>query len=275
MNIQRHLLETRHGYMHVRTIGEGDIPLVLLSPGLSAGRIYIPLAEYFNDRLIVIPDRLGFGHSDRLTTPLPFSELAQATLDALDSLGVDQFDAFGVHTGSIESIELAAIHPQRVRRLAVVEVPAFSENEIAEFKSHYVEHPPPARDGSHLKWYWNWWRIGDYDGGAPRPNTYDPKLTQQWVEEHLAALPDFWWAYHAAIEQPTRDRVKQITQPMMVFSTHDDLTEQTLRAIPSLPQGTAVIDLPDFADILKLFAWLPSDTETIISHLRPFLDESR
>ena len=59
---------------------------------------------------------------------------------------------------------------------------------------------------------------------------------------------------------------------MLVFSTHDDLTEQTLRAIPTLPEGTIVVDLPEFADILKLFAWLPADAEVIVSHLRPFLD---
>lgn len=272
--MRRHLIKTRHGHVHVRTAGDGGTPLVLLSPGLSAGRIYEPLAGYFDDRLVVIPDRLGFGHSDRLAQPLTFTQLAEATLDALDGLGVETFDAFGVHTGSIESIELAATRPDRVRRLAVVEVPAFSEDEVAEFKSHYVEHPAPTEDGSHLRWYWNWWRIGDYDGGAPRPNEYDPALTQRWVEEHLAVLPNFWWAYHAAIEHPTRDRVKDVSQPMLVFSTHDDLTEQTMRAIPTLPETTTLVDLPEFADILKLFAWLPADSEIIVSHLRPFLDEN-
>ena len=49
--------------------------------------------------------------------------------------------------GSVEAIELAASHPDRVRRLAVVEVPAFSVEEVEEFKSHYVEHPPPVETG--------------------------------------------------------------------------------------------------------------------------------
>jgi pimeloyl-ACP methyl ester carboxylesterase len=272
MALRRALIETRHGYMHVKTAGSGGTPLVLLSPGLSAGRVYEPLVDYFSDRLVVIPDRLGFGHSDRVSGPLPFTELAAATLDVLDALEIDTFDAFGVHTGSIESIELATSYPERVRRLSVVEVPAFSVEDVDEFKSHYVQHPSPTEDGSHLEWYWNWWSIGDYDGGAPRVNTYPPALTQRWVEEHLAALPDFWWAYHAAIEHPTRDLVKTVTQPMLVFSTHDDLAEQTLRAIPTLPENTTVVDLPEFADILKLFAWLPADAEVIVSHLRPFLD---
>lgn len=271
--MRRHLIETNHGHMHVTTAGEGNgTPFVLLSPGLSASRIYEPLAMQLPDRWLVMPDRLGFGHSDRLSEPISFGEYAASTLEALTALGIEQFDAFGIHTGSVEAIELAVSHPDRVRRIAVVEVPAFSEEEIEEFKSHYVSHREPAADGSHLDWYWRWWFVGGYDGGAPRPRTYTPELTQRWALEHLAALPDFWWAYHATIEHPTRELAPRVTQPFLVFSTHDDLTEQTMRAIPTLPPQATVVDLPQLADVLAFFAWLPGDTEIVIGHLLPFLD---
>ena len=272
--MRRHLIETSHGHLHVTTVGEGNgTPFVLLSPGLSSSWIYEALAEQLPGRWLVMPDRLGFGRSDRLTRPLPFSEYAASTLEVLDALGIGEFDTFGVHTGSVEAIELAVSHPDRVRRLAVVEVPAFSEEEIEEFKSHYVHHPEPEEDGSHLDWYWKWWFVGGYDGGAPRPRAYPPELTQRWVREHLAALPEFWWAYHATIEHPTRDLAPRVTQPFLVFSTHDDLVEQTLRALPTLPPQTTVVDLPQFADVLKFFAWLPEDTQIVFEHLLPFLDE--
>ena len=270
--MHRQLIETTHGYIHVRTFGEGGTPLLLSSPGLSSGRMYEALAAQLPGRRLVVPDRLGFGDSDRPKARLLFGEYARMTLEVLDALEIEEFDVFGIHTGSVEAIELAANHPDRVRRVAVVEVPAFSVEEIDEFKSHYVEHPPPVETGEHLEWYWRWWYVGGYDGGAPRKRSYEPALTHPWVQEHLASLPEFWWAYHATIEHPTRDLVRQITQPFLVFSTHDDLVEQTLRALPTLPAQTTVVDLPDFQDVLKFYAWLPEDTEIVLEHLIPFLD---
>jgi len=270
--LRRTLIETTHGHVHVRVRDGSGTPLLLSSPGLSSGRIYERLATQLHDRLLVIPDRLGFGHSDRPPGKLPFSAYSESTIEVVDALGVEQFDVFGIHTGSVEAIELAVSHPDRVRRLAVVEVPAFSVEEIEEFKSHYVAHPPPEKSGAHLDWYWRWWYVGGYDGGAPRPTSYAPDVTQAWVEEHLAALPDFWRAYHATIEHPTRDLVTRVTQPLLVFSTHDDLVEQTLRSIPTLPPQTVVVDLPEFQDVLKFFAWLPEDTAIVLEHLLPFLD---
>ena len=270
--MHRQLIETTHEYIHVRTFGEGGTPLLLSSPGLSSGRIYEALAAQLPGRQLVVPDRLGFGHSDRPATRLPFGEYARTTIEVLDALGVEEFDVFGIHTGSVEAIELAASHPDRVRRLAVVEGPAFSVEEVEEFKSHYVEHPPPVETGEHLEWYWRWWYVGGYDGGAPRKRSYDPPLTDPWVQEHLASLPEFWWAYHATIEHPTRDLVTQVTQPFMVFSTHDDLVEQTLRAIPTLPPQMTIAELHDFQDVLEFSAWLPEDARIVLEHLVPFLD---
>ncbi len=270
--MRRHMIETTHGCVHARVREGSGTPFLLSSPGLSSGRIYERLAAQLGDRHLVIPDRLGFGLSDRPAERLPFSAYSESTIEVLDALGVTEFDVFGIHTGSVEAIELAVTHPGRVRRLAVVEVPAFSKDEIEEFKSHYVAHPPPAASGEHLDWYWKWWFVGGYDGGAPRPTSYAPEITQAFVEEHLAALPDFWWAYHATIEHPTRDLAPKVTQPMLVFSTHDDLVEQTLRALPTLPPQTIVVDLPEFQDVLKFFAWLPDDTAIVLEHLLPFLD---
>ena len=66
--IRRRLLPTRHGHVHVRVAGGGEgTPPVFLHPSLSSGRVYTPFAPLLgNDRLLVMPDRLGFGDSDEL-----------------------------------------------------------------------------------------------------------------------------------------------------------------------------------------------------------------
>lgn len=271
--VRRHLVETGHGAVHVRTTGDGGTPLLCLHPALSTSRIYEGLATALGpDRLVVMPDRLGFGFSDRLREPISFPQYADSTIAVLDALGVERCDVFGVHTGSSEAIELATAHPTRIRRVAVVEVPGFTGDEIEEFKSHYVAHPAPVEDGSHLLWYWNWWRLGGYDGGAPRPTIRPPEEIQPWVIEHLAVLPDFWWSYFATIAHPIADLVRRVTQPLLVVSTGDDLTEQTTRAIPTLPPQAQVVELPHFADVLRFYAWDDETVAEFIPIFRRFLD---
>ena len=270
---RRHLVETPHGAVHVRTTGGGGTPLLCLHPGLASGRCYDGLAAALGpDRLVIMPDRLGYGCSDRLAAPITFPEYALSTVAVLDALGIEQCDVIGVHTGSSEAIELATAHPSRIRRVALIEVPAFTGDEIAEFKSHYVAHPKPVEDGSHLVWYWNWWLYGGSDGGAPRPHLRPPEQIQPWVIEHLAALPDFWWGYFATIEHPIAELVRRVTQPLLVFSTNDDLAALTRRAIPTLPAQAQVVELPDFDDVLRFYAWDDATVAEVVPALRRFLD---
>ena len=270
---RRHIVETRHGHMHVRVAGSGTgTPFVFLHPSLCSGQVYKPFIELLGtDRTLLMPDRLGFGDSDRLEKPITLEGYASATLDALDALGVDDFDALGIHSGSCELIELATAHPARVRRAALITIPYFTPDEVAHFKDRYVSHPEPTNDGSHLSWYWRWWREGGFDGSAPRTIDYPPALTQEWVTRHLTALPHFWWAYHAVIQYPTAQRLPQITQPLLLFRTPDDLEEQTEAAIPLLPQQAELVDAPGFSDVLQYYAWSPEDAAEIANHLRRFV----
>src|SRR5262245_64843041 len=96
-------------------------PLVLLHMSPLSGRMFDRIApDLARDRQLVVPDRLGFGASDRLAAPLRFEEYARSTLDALDALGIGTFDVCGIHSGSCEAIELAVAHGGRVRRAAIV-----------------------------------------------------------------------------------------------------------------------------------------------------------
>ena len=273
LKVRRHLVETEHGHVHMRTAGEGGVPLLCLTGALSCGRDYEPLARALGpDRLVVMPDRLGYGDSDRLAAPITFPEYANSTIAVLDALGVESCDVFGVHTGSSEAIELATAHPSRIRRLAVVELPAFSAAEIEEFKSHYTVHPAPVEDGSHLRWYWDWWATGGEGGGAHRPVSRPPEVIQPWVIDHLDALPDLWWSFAATIEHPIAELVQRVTQPMLVLSTHDDLHEQTLHAIPTLPANARVVELPHLADVLRFYAWDDETLADLLPILRDFYD---
>lgn len=238
-NAKRQLVRTRHGHVHVRTLGRGGTPLLLLHMSPLSGRMWDAVAPMLaRERVLVIPDRIGFGDSDRLTAPLPFPEYARSTLDMLDALGVEIVDVLGIHTGACEAVELASTHAERVRRIAIVAFPALSENERREFKEKYGPPPEPVADGSHLQRYWQWWSEAD------DAHEWPPDLIHARVLDHMRAAPNVWWTYHSVFDYPAGERAAAIRQPFTVFAPHDDLWETTRRSLAALPDHAVVVELP-------------------------------
>jgi pimeloyl-ACP methyl ester carboxylesterase len=259
----RHLLATRHGYMHVRTVGAGGVPLLLLHMSPLSGDMWAAVLPLLStDRLVVVPDRIGFGDSDRLGAPMPFEEYALATLDALDALEIEQVDVLGIHTGACEAIELASMHPARIRRIAVLALPALDDDERARFKADYGPPPKLRADGSHLQVYWRWWDDADPDQEWPT------ELIHERVLDHLRAGPDVWWTYHAVFDYPAAERIPLIGQPFLVLAPHDDLWEPTKRAAGSLPSQARYVELPHLGyEVFTLAA------EEMADRVRAFLDD--
>lgn len=238
-------------------------PLVLLHMTPLSGSMHesiMPLLA--TDRLVVAPDRLGFGYSDKIPEPLPMETYAAATLEALDALdlGIQQFDALGTHSGSVESVELGYAHPERVRRVGMVAVPAYTEQELEDRRYRFGGYPGPTEDGSHLEWHWQ--RRFLY-----RQPPWDLPLFQWRLVQELLAGPDAWFAYKAVFEYPLRQRLLALRQPILVLGPHDDLWEQTDRSRAWLPPNARFVDLPHLA--LDIFYYA---TEEIARLIRGFLD---
>lgn len=277
--VRRRLLDTRLGQMMVRTAGPTDPaaaagaalpPLVLLHMSPLSGRMFEKvLPRLAADRLVVMPDRIGFGQSDRLAAPVAFEEYALATRDALDGLGIETYDVFGMHTGSNEAVEHATAWPGRVRRAGVAAVPLFTPEEVADFKAHYSAPPVIEPDGSHLQRYWEWWQqagIWWEDQGRP---AWPAELRWSRVRDHLIAGPNVWWTYHAVFDYPLADRLGRIRQPFLVLAPHDDLWTQTERALPLLPPQAEVVDMPHGDS--EIFDLLADETA---AHLHRFFGEA-
>lgn len=259
---RRHLVDTGEGQMHVRTVGEGGTPLVLLHSQVVSSRWYDYTAPLFaTDRLVAMPDRIGYGDSDPADRPLSFPEFAKLTLEALDEIGVTTFDAAGIHSGGIEAIELAVQQPDRVRRVATITAPVFTDEERPAIKEMFGPPPELADDGSHLEFAWGWWQ------GA-QPDGFDLEVVQDWLIDHLKAWPNYWWTFGQAIDYPMAEKLPQITQPLMLLIPHDDIHEQTQRAVPLLPDGAEVVDLPHMANVMAV---LTTHVEEVCGHLRRFL----
>jgi len=114
--------------LHVRVLGEenvGQEPCLLIHGfDLRGGAQWGPVArELSRDRRVLLPDLLGFGHSERVQVPVStYSHAGQARLLAhlLDGLGVQRADVVGSSYGGGVAAQLALDYPGLVRRLVIL-----------------------------------------------------------------------------------------------------------------------------------------------------------
>lgn len=252
--VRRHLCRTRFGHMHVRESGSGGVPLVLLHYTPYSSLAFEPVMERLaRSRRTLAVDRIGFGMSDPAPRVLTMAEYARATLDALATLGVEHFDLAGIHTGAVESLEIATAHEQAVRRLALVAMPVWSDKEAAGlegFMGSFLQDP--QADGSHLVAMWRSAKAmgeGHYPLGQPagvdaeRPDGWPLELVNGFVLHYLLAGPRWYWIYPAIAGFPAAERLPEVRQPLLYVRTLDDIWEQTGRAVALLPEHARLLTL--------------------------------
>jgi pimeloyl-ACP methyl ester carboxylesterase len=241
----RRIYPTRFGQLHLRSHDGRGVPLVLLHMSPRSGAMWEAFQEKI-ERPTHAPDRLGYGFSDAPPWALSLEQYAQATVDGLKAAGMQgQIDLLGVHTGSIEAIEIAHLLGSQVRRVVVVGMPLFTADEQQRQLEKYSEQPlRPASEGGHV--------LGAWRGGlALRQPPYDlGDAHRRFIEHVLAANPGA--AFRAACEYAIDKKIKSLKTPLTVFAPHDDIIEQTLRVKPLLKPSATYVDLPDLG--LDLFS---------------------
>jgi len=241
----RRIYPTRFGQMHLRSNdGKGKgVPLVLLHMSPRSGAMWETLQERL-ERPTHAPDRLGYGFSDAPPWALSLEQYAQSTVDTLKAAGVQgEVDVMGMHTGSLEAVEVAHQLGSQVRRVIVVGMPLFSTEEQQRQLEKYSEQPlRPATEGGHV--------LGAWRGGfAFRQPPYDlADVQRRFVEHVLAANPGA--AFRAACSYPIEKKLKSLKAPLTVFAPHDEIIEQTVRVKPLLKPGATFVDLPEMGQDL-------------------------
>jgi len=113
--------------LHVLTLGDPladptGAPIVLIHGFNAAGfATWLPWAEKLQaaGRSVIIPDMLGFGHSERvpeLGAHYSIVGRGQQVLGILNAMNVDTFDVVGESFGGAITAEIALKAPQRVRK---------------------------------------------------------------------------------------------------------------------------------------------------------------
>ena len=256
-NIRRGFADIDEGQIHYRTAGEGDPPLVMFHMSPSSSQHLEPLIARMGDsRRVIAPDMLGNGHS---SPPAPAEPdllyFAESLLRALDTLGIERFDAYGAHTGAKIALELAIAHPDRVRKLIFDAVSVRSSAAADELLSG-INPVEIDDDGTHLLRAWHmvrdsylffpWWK----HTAAARRNLGLPETQALHGEvlEMLAAIRTYHLSYRAAIIHTNEERLPLITVPTLVACAESDQLFPMLDEAAELVPGGQKAALPSRKD---------------------------
>lgn len=238
MSERRQIVSTSLGHVHLRSNGEGGVPLVLLHMSPRSSQMWMRLQAVL-PRTSVAVDRPGYGFSDAPEQTPSLADYAEATLEAVSRAGVTgRFDVLGMHTGSLEAIELAHLAPGRVRQVAIVAIPVFNAAERAHGLATFAQlRTTPSENGEHLLPAWR----ARFQFRSPPFDLAD--VQRRYVDYLLAPWPG--QAYESVFGTDCEQRLRALGRPVIAFAPRDDVYEITTRSRPLLPAGSQYIDLPD------------------------------
>jgi pimeloyl-ACP methyl ester carboxylesterase len=259
--IRRDYAGSSAGQLLVRRMGPADgRPLVLFhsSPlsGLSLERM---MQAFATDRPVVAFDTPGNGDSASLPGTPEMREIAGAVVEAIESLGLDEYDVYGTHTGAMLAIEVGIARPGQVRHVVLDGVTMFTPDEIADMLPKYLFPLQITSDGSHLTWAWQlrrdmalWfpWYEHNVEHMWKGPTFPTAAALHANFVEFLKAGTTYHLPYRAAIDFPTRERLPLLRVPTLLCCAPDDVLRGGLAEAGALTPNatvrlTAGMDTPE------------------------------
>ena len=185
--------------IHTRMGGAG--PAVMLLHGYGeTGDMWVPLAvDLARDHTVIVPDLRGLGRSSK--PPSGFDKKTQAgdVAGVLAALRIAQIDLVTHDIGNMVGFAFAAQHPERVKRLVLIDAPLPGVGPWEEILKHPLlwhfrfggpdmERLVAGRERIYLDRFWNEFSA-------------DPRRFSEAAREHYAALYALPGAMHAGFAQ--------------------------------------------------------------------------
>jgi len=263
--VRRMYVEGPDGQIHLRVAMPPEPtgrPLFCFHLSPVSGIVYENwIAEMGRDRLAVAPDTPGYGMSDPPREQPTIGDFARTMEAVMDKLEVGEADVMGYHTGSKTSVELARQQPERIKHLVLVSAPVYTEEDLARQNADMGQPDELQEDGSHLleTWaaLWRW-----------RGPEQTPADIMRAFPDHIKGGDKKHWGHAAAFSYTYPPTIRDVTAPILVLNTNDDLVVYTRRIREYLTNGK-VLELPDWGH-----GFLDYHTEETAAFVRPFLDEN-
>ena len=153
--MKRGYIDTPEGQIHYRTEGSGEPVLLLHKAGLSSEEYTEMLPFLGKNYRAIAMDLLGYGNTDQPMQEPKFEDYVGNILHFLDALKIKKTNIVGHLLGSSFAVEIAAVHPERVKKLvlwdAIYLEPEVRKKTQEEYHDERVEF---KLDGSHLVKVW-------------------------------------------------------------------------------------------------------------------------
>ncbi len=237
--------------VHYRRAGQGP-PLVMLHGSPGDGQMLTEEIEACAAFFTVFAlDTAGFGYSDALPGEvLTVQDLARATAEAMEALGLPPCPVYGTHTGAAIAIELGVGWPERVSGLVMEGLPAFTEAEIEALFTNYFAPMEPHPLGGHL--INTWIRFRDQFTWFPWPSRDVRRLNaidrpdaasiDLWVSMFYRSCKTYRPAYRAACfyGQAAIRAAEALRVPAVYMAAAEDMLFPHLDRLPALKPGQRI-----------------------------------
>jgi pimeloyl-ACP methyl ester carboxylesterase len=220
-------------------------------------------------------DTPGNGDSASPTGAPEMWDLAEIVANGLDTLGVEEFDIFGYHTGAMLGMELAIVRPHQVRHLIAEGLLMLSPEERRQRLASYLEPVLPAIEGTHLLWAWQhlrltelWYPWTNRTPAARRENPFpDADALHAVVMDFLKGIFSYHQSYRSAQAYPTQERLPLIQTPSLHCAAPDDPLRKNLFPAAAMSPNAVAQETPG--------SRTPEAMAATFGLFRQFLDDAR
>jgi len=186
-------------------------PLLLLHGYTDSSRVWTILAPWLEGHRVLIPDQRGHGASSAPDCCYAMSDFAEDARLFLDALGVARAAVVGHSMGSMAAQVLAAEHPGRVERLALIGSTALAPVRRGDWMwSHIMALREPIASNAEFLRLWS---------PAASPTPVDPIFVRHADAEMVAVRPHVWRAVpRAFLDVPVGRYAPDVTAPVLILS---------------------------------------------------------
>ncbi len=237
------------GQLHFHYNSDGDtVPLLVQHDAASSIQTVQPITESFiGKRTVFAFDMPGSGESDRIipTEGVEVDAYAAVLDQALENLGLNEVDFYGMWGGGFVGLDLSSLPSSRVRRLVMSNVFQHTGDEQKEVIAHYTPDVSPVWHGGHLLQCWHQMRDqGIYYPWFKRNREAviwrEPFLATEMVHERVCSLLKagnmYRTAYQAHFVYPTYEKLAQSpVTTLLATSEWDPNNPHTMAAAEAAP----------------------------------------
>jgi pimeloyl-ACP methyl ester carboxylesterase len=241
MTVARGYSDTSFGQIHWRMAGRsGNRPdLYCLHPAPFSGLAFTAIMPHLQQgRRIFAPDYPGHGGSDPFRPDASVTDYACAMGELIAILSPDApVDLTGFHTGCFVATELSLIALEKIRRLVLIDVPAFDAETRAQRLKTAGGQFEITPDLACLEAAWDL-------GMTKRIESQGLERSFDMFVEQLRHGRGRNAAFHAGFSYDVEARLPAVSHPVAVITSASPLTEATHRAASLIP-GAKLIERPD------------------------------